>query len=118
MSRNRELFHSDMPEKQPPELQIEVQIEQKVTQRIPLDIQREAASPQRYHGATRRTKESRAGALWRASLEAPNRFLGDMGSQSSLEMKPPPPSEEAFLGERKLSSRLDGNPPELIQEGP
>ena len=39
MSRNRELFHSDMPEKQPPELQIEIQIEQKVTQRIPLDIQ-------------------------------------------------------------------------------
>ena len=64
MSRNRELFHSDMQEKQPPELQIEVQIEQKVTQRIPLDIQREAASPQKYQTAARMTKESRAGALW------------------------------------------------------
>ena len=35
MSRNRELLHSDMPEKQPPELQIQAQRKQKVTQRTP-----------------------------------------------------------------------------------
>ena len=55
MSRNRELFHSDMQEKQPPELQIEVRMKQKVTLRIPLGTQREASSPH-WKGSTSRPR--------------------------------------------------------------
>ena len=51
-------------------------------------------------------------------MEVPNRFLGGVGFQNSLEMKPLSPSEEAFLGEQKLSSRLDGKPPNSSRKVP